>query len=60
MGDHPGDCHLAAAVLALLLSPWHALHESFPDVRQLRDLIDGEAGRTALRTVLEARGLLEG
>ncbi|MFJ4585064.1 ATP-binding protein [Streptomyces echinatus] len=54
-----GDGQRTATALALLLGPWRALHGRFPNVAELRDLVEGEAGRAVLRAAAEAQGAAE-
>ncbi|MEV6840967.1 ATP-binding protein [Streptomyces sp. NPDC051133] len=49
------DDRWAATALAQLLGPWRAVHDRFPGVDELRDLLDDEAARAALRAALDER-----
>ncbi|MEW1616517.1 ATP-binding protein [Streptomyces sp. NPDC088744] len=50
------DDRWAATALAQLLGPWRAVHDRYPGVDELRDLLDSEAARAALRAALDDRG----
>ncbi|MEU2504529.1 ATP/GTP-binding protein [Streptomyces sp. NPDC007863] len=51
------DTRPATTALAQLLGPFHAVHDRFPSVPELRELLDGDPTRlAALRTSLEAAG----
>lgn len=47
-----GDSRRAATALAQLIGPWRAVHDCFPGIAELRDLIDSEAARGDLRALL--------
>ncbi|MFF4700298.1 ATP-binding protein [Streptomyces chattanoogensis] len=52
-----GDSRRAATALAQLLGPFRAVHERFPGVPELRELLDGApAAMGALRSALEGSG----
>lgn len=55
---HPGsDSRRSTNVLAQLLGPFRAVHDRFPSVPELRQLLDGAPGALgALRTALEGSG----
>ncbi|QKZ18340.1 ATP-binding protein [Streptomyces chartreusis] len=55
---HPGsDSRRSTTVLAQLLGPFRAVHDRFPSVPELRQLLDGSPGALgALRTGLEGSG----
>lgn len=55
---HPGsDSRRSTTVLAQLLGPFRAVHQRFPSVAELRQLLDGAPGALgALRTALEGSG----
>ncbi|MFE0249812.1 ATP-binding protein [Streptomyces sp. NPDC059010] len=55
---HPGsDSRRSTTVLAQLLGPFRAVHDRFPSVPELRQLLDGAPGALdALRTGLEGSG----
>ncbi|MGW7300162.1 ATP-binding protein [Streptomyces sp. NPDC054829] len=55
---HPGnDSRRSTTVLAQLLGPFRAVHDRFPSVPELRQLLDGApAPLAALRTALEGSG----
>jgi hypothetical protein len=55
---HPGsDSRRSTTVLAQLLGPFRAVHQRFPSVPELRQLLDGSPGAlAALRTALEGSG----
>ncbi|MFE5817320.1 ATP-binding protein [Streptomyces sp. NPDC056479] len=55
---HPGsDSRRSTTVLAQLLGPFRAVHDRFPSVPELRQLLDGAPGALgALRTALEGSG----
>lgn len=55
---HPGsDSRRSTTVLAQLLGPFRAVHDRFPSVAELRQLLDGAPGALgALRTALEGSG----
>ncbi|MBY8344989.1 ATP-binding protein [Streptomyces spinosirectus] len=55
---HPGgDGRRATTVLAQLLGPFRAVHQRFPSVPELRQLLDGAPGPLdALRTALQGSG----
>ncbi|GHH16410.1 ATP-binding protein [Streptomyces lanatus] len=55
---HPGsDSRRSTTVLAQLLGPFRAVHDRFPSVPELRQLLDGSPGALdALRTGLEGTG----
>ncbi|MFG2605064.1 ATP-binding protein [Streptomyces sp. NPDC048514] len=55
---HPGsDSRRSTTVLAQLLGPFRAVHDRFPSVPELRQLLDGAPGPlTALRTALTETG----
>jgi hypothetical protein len=55
---HPGsDSRRSTTVLAQLLGPFRAVHDRFPSVPELRQLLDGAPGAlTALRTALTDTG----
>ncbi|MFI6013028.1 ATP-binding protein [Streptomyces sp. NPDC051243] len=55
---HPGsDSRRSTTVLAQLLGPFRAVHDRFPSVPELRQLLDGSPGALgALRTALEGSG----
>ena len=44
-----GDSRRAATALAQLLGPYRAVHGRFPSVPELRELLDGDAGRARPR-----------
>ncbi|MEU5159325.1 ATP/GTP-binding protein [Streptomyces sp. NPDC020875] len=52
-----GDSRRAATALAQLIGPFRSVHDRFPAVPELRELLGGPSGAlVALRTALEARG----
>ncbi|MFJ8670349.1 ATP-binding protein [Streptomyces sp. NPDC093589] len=52
-----GDSRRAATALSQLLGPFRAVHDRFPSVPELRELLDGAQGATAaLRSALEGAG----
>ncbi|MFC9911992.1 ATP-binding protein [Streptomyces sp. NPDC127197] len=55
---HPGsDSRRSTTVLAQLLGPFRAVHDRFPSVPELRQLLDGAPGPlAALRTALQDAG----
>ncbi|AZQ37747.1 ATP-binding protein [Streptomyces cyaneochromogenes] len=55
---HPGsDSRRSTTVLAQLLGPFRAVHDRFPSVPELRQLLDGAPGALGvLRTALEGSG----
>ncbi|MBD0840134.1 ATP-binding protein [Streptomyces sp. TRM68416] len=55
---HPGsDSRRSTTVLAQLLGPFRAVHDRFPSVPELRQLLDGAPGPlAALRTALQGSG----
>ncbi|MFD0439483.1 ATP-binding protein [Streptomyces chartreusis] len=55
---HPGsDSRRSTTVLAQLLGPFRAVHDRFPSVPELRQLLDGSPGALgALRTGLQGAG----
>ncbi|ELS56878.1 putative ATP/GTP binding protein [Streptomyces viridochromogenes Tue57] len=55
---HPGsDSRRSTNVLAQLLGPFRAVHDRFPSVPELRQLLDGAPGAlSALRTALQGSG----
>lgn len=55
---HPGsDSRRSTTVLAQLLGPFHAVHDRFPSVPELRGLLDGASGPlAALRKALTDTG----
>lgn len=55
---HPGsDSRRSTTVLAQLLGPFRAVHDRFPSVPELRQLLDGSPGALgALRTALQGSG----
>ncbi|MFI7412311.1 ATP-binding protein [Streptomyces sp. NPDC049627] len=55
---HPGsDSRRSTTVLAQLLGPFRAVHDRFPSVPELRQLLDGAPGALgALRTALQGSG----
>ncbi|MET8680835.1 ATP-binding protein [Streptomyces sp. NPDC004647] len=55
--DPAADSRRAATALAQLLGPYRAVHDRFPSVPELRELLDGSAAALdALRTALEEAG----
>ncbi|GAA2639988.1 ATP-binding protein [Streptomyces axinellae] len=51
-----GDSRRAATVLAQLVGPFQALHGRFPDVPELRELLEDDQALRELRGALEAKG----
>ncbi|GAA0454274.1 hypothetical protein GCM10010361_17920 [Streptomyces olivaceiscleroticus] len=52
-----GDSRRAATALSQLIGPYRAIHARFPDVPELRDLLDGTDALAELRSALQAKGL---
>lgn len=52
-----GDSRPAATLLAQLIGPWRAVHGRWPDIEELRDLLDGGEVLDELRATMEAKGL---
>ncbi|MEU8960054.1 ATP-binding protein [Streptomyces sp. NPDC048518] len=52
-----GELRRATMAVAQLIGPWRALHDRFPGIPQLRDLLDDDAARADLRASLDERGL---
>lgn len=57
LAEAGGDSRRAATALAQLLGPWRAVHDRYPGVDELRDLLDSEAVRADLRAALDEREL---
>ncbi|MFB7957140.1 ATP-binding protein [Streptomyces sp. NPDC056045] len=54
VAEQGGDSRRAATLLARLLGPFHAAHDRFPTVQELRQLLDGD--RDQLETLRAALG----